>query len=133
MNYECTARSNYFRVQDEAAFRAWARTRDLHLTETVVGGELSLMMEPRDDGGWPSHWYNVETNEGGECDIPQELARHLHPEDVAVLMEAGHEGHRHVAGMALAVNAQGETRIISLADIYERARELGPRVTRAEL
>ncbi|MBN1511988.1 MAG: hypothetical protein JXB13_08225 [Phycisphaerae bacterium] len=139
MNYECTARSNYFRVKDEAAFRQWAESRGLDVLANdnnvlVAGGppERLFAIHPVDEHGWPTFGYDEQADQEYEFDLFVELARHLHVEDVAVLMEVGHEGLRYVAAYAVAVNAQGETEQASLEEIYERADKLAARVTRAE-
>jgi hypothetical protein len=132
MNYEATARSNYFRVKDEGAFRQWADRLGLTVAATDLADGRYLAIWPFDGGPWPSTWHNIDTGEEGECDVVVELARHLHDDDVAILMEAGNEGSRFVAAVALAVNARGETRRVALEDIYEKAQELGTQVTRAE-
>lgn len=139
MNYEATARSNYFRVKDEAAFRTWADSRGLDAIASdnnvlVAGGtpERLFFISPLDGGPWPSDYCDPETEADRDFDLVAELAQHLHPEDVAVLMEVGYEGSRYVAGVALAVNAQGQTRRVCLDDIYELAKDLGRQVTLAE-
>ncbi len=132
MNYEATARSNYFRVKDDAEFRQWAQRRSLYVIPTEQGGQNYFMIQPSSDGSWPSEYLNDDTGNIEEFDLVPELARHLRDEDVAVLMEVGHEGARYVAGVALAVNARGEIRRVSLEDIYELAKGLGPQVTEAE-
>jgi hypothetical protein len=133
MNYTSTARSNYFRVKDEAAFRLWAQQRHLYVSQAQVEGQPLFMIEPMsDENGWPSYWYDREADEEHDCDIPEELAAFLDAGDVGVLLEVGNEGSRYVAGTAVAVNAQGGQRRVSLDDIYEKAADLGPRVTKAE-
>jgi hypothetical protein len=132
MNYEASARSNYFRVKDEGAFRQWADRLGLSVAPTDLDDGRYFAIWPFDGGSWPSSWHNIDTDEEGQCDVVVELARHLYDGGVAVLMEVGHEGLRSVAGVALAVNAKGETRHVALEEIYDKARELGTRVIRAE-
>jgi molybdopterin biosynthesis enzyme len=57
--------------------------------------------------------------------------KHLHDEDVAVLMEAGAEKLRYVSGWAVAVNSKGDLVEIGLSDIYEKAKHLGKNITQA--
>lgn len=52
-----------------------------------------------------------------------ELAEHLQDDSVAVLMEAGAEKLRYVAGWAAAVNAKGEVVEIGLHAIYDMAKQ----------
>ena len=73
-----------------------------------------------------------ENDEVEEIDLAGELAVHLEDGWVAVLMEAGAEKCRYVANWALAVNSKGETRRVSLEDIYELAGQIGEHVTEAE-
>jgi hypothetical protein len=47
-------------------------------------------------------------------------------------MEVGSKKSRFVGGWALAVNANGVSRYLSLEDIYEMARPMGEHVTEAE-
>jgi len=51
---------------------------------------------------------------------------------VAIMMEAGAEKCRYINAYALAVNSKGETKEISLDQIYELAQPLGEHITRAE-
>jgi hypothetical protein len=84
-----------------------------------------------DGDGWPGSRVN-EDGEVEEIDLAAELSAHLEEGWVAVLMEAGAEKCRYVAGWALAVNSKGETRQVSLQDIYDLARQIGEHVTKAE-
>lgn len=119
-NYYCAARSNYFKVKDAAAFKAW--------TETIIGlgvwekedGTFGLYDDGNDSCGWPS-WMEDEEGETFELDLLTELSAHLTEDSVAVLMEAGAEKLRYVRGCANAVNSKGEIVSISLGDIYRLA------------
>lgn len=57
--------------------------------------------------------------------IPDLVAAHLVDGDVAVFLEVGAEKMRYLGGIAYAVNSQGESRTVSLEDIYEQAKPLG--------
>lgn len=48
-----------------------------------------------------------------------------------IFTEAGHEKYRYVGGWALAFNSSGESIRISLDDIYDQAKSLGPDITEA--
>jgi hypothetical protein len=128
-DYVAHARSNYFAVTDPKAFEALCRrwdlrviTKDLTPNETLYG---FLCM----DGSLPGTSYlDDETDEEIEADFYAELAALLVDGDVAVLCEAGYEGHRYVTGYALALNRQNEQIAINIDDIYDRAKTLGSRV-----
>jgi len=144
-NYEAACRSNYFRVKDEQAFRAWAKARNLEIFPSgpdrefcdqydevsEVSDHQQSFMISHEDGTWPVFFYD-DNDKDCECDVVEELAQHLHPDDIAVLMEAGHEKLRYVCGHAIAVNAKGETVAIHLSDIYDKARHLGENLTFCE-
>jgi len=84
-----------------------------------------------DGDGWPSNRVN-ENDEVVDIDLVRDLAAHLEDGWVAVLMEAGAEKCRYVTGWALGLNSKGETRRVSLEDIYELAGQIGEHVTKAE-
>jgi hypothetical protein len=139
-NYYATARSNYFAVRDEQAFREWAKILGLEILEPVhrdkvADGIRRYGITPRngdDSGGWPTSHYNEETDECEDIDVTGQLSAHLADDEVAILMEVGNEKLRYVCGYAVAVNHQGKTVHINLASIYRKALKLGSKITRAE-
>lgn len=88
-----------------------------------------MILISRAEGGWTTVGFD-ETNEEIELDLPAVVAEHLVDGDVAVLMECGSEKLRYLTGYATAVNAAGETKQITLDDIYELADTLGSSVER---
>jgi len=139
-NYYATARSNYFAVKDEQAFRAWATLRGLTILEPdfqdiTADGISRFGIAPGDDddsGSWPTVHFNDETGEDDDIDIAQQLAEHLADDEVAVLIEVGNEKLRYMIGTAEAVNNKGESVFVDLETIYESALTLGKNITRAE-
>jgi hypothetical protein len=133
-NYYATARSNYFKVKDVAAFREWATPINIEVIEGdgKHEGLVCLIADDGDQNGWPSWRPGEGDGEDTEIDLAQEIAAHLVDGHVAILMEAGAEKVRYVSGWAMAVNSKGETESVSLQDIYEMAEHLGEHVTRAE-
>jgi hypothetical protein len=134
-NYHATARSNYFKVKDLEAFNNWCRSLEIEPIDGDPGdnkaGLVAMISDTPDGDGWPSSRVN-ENDEAVEVDLAAELSAHLEDGWVAVLMESGAEKCRYVSGWALAVNSKGETRHLSLQDIYELARQLREHVTEAE-
>lgn len=138
-NYYATARSNYFAVKDEKAFREWAEQIGLTILEPdhstkVADGIPRFGITPGDcddSGGWPTSLYNEETDDFDDIDVSDELAPHLCDGEVAILMEVGNEKLRYVSGDAVAVNNKGESKYLNLDDIYKVAKKLGPNITRA--
>ena len=138
-NYYATARSNYFAVKDEKAFREWTALLGLTILEPthhdkVADGVPRFGIAPGDfdEGGWPSCRYNEITGDDDEIDVIGQLSAHLADDEVAVLMEVGNEKLRYVSGTATAVNSKGEIAHLDLDSIYELARALGPNITLAE-
>ncbi len=139
-NYYATARSNYFAVKDETAFREWAGILGLTILEPdhrdkTADGLLRLGIASGyndDSGGWPTSLTDEETGDYEDIDVAEQLVAHLADGEVAVLIEAGNEKLRYISGLAVAVNNKGRTVIVDLDSIYTAARKLGPNITRAE-
>ena len=137
-NYYATARSNYFAVKNEKAFREWADGLGLTILEQQEinsDGIPRFGISPGDDGdsgGWPTSTSDAETGDCEDIDVADQLAAHLADDEVAVLLEAGSEKLRYVTGTAVAVNHKGEHVILTIESIYESARALGTNITRAE-
>ena len=132
-NWYGMSRSNYFRVKNDDAFLAWAAT--LPGVETISDTEGRHGLLGDDEGYWPS-WRYEETDDGEvehEIDIIHELAEHLADGEVAVLVRAGHEKSRYATGRSLAFDNSGETVVVDINDVYDRAlAKFGVRPTAAE-
>lgn len=137
--YVASARTNYFRVRDRAAF-----TEDLdrffpNWGHNVVDGDDndpqgSLAVLDTDGFGWPTCEYDEYDEVEGALDevsLLDIIQRHLVDGDVAVLQECGHEKARYVTGVAVAVNSTGDIVMVSLDDVYEKAKTLGATITAA--
>ena len=136
-NYTAIVRSNYFRVKNESAFRMEIdRMEDISVNANGV--EKELLMICRDDGDSLPGWYDMDEYGSYYDDEPPEIdwvdffRRHLEDEEVAIIMEVGHEKLRYLTGVATAYNNKGETDYVSLGEIYQRAEKLGKNVTEAE-
>lgn len=126
-NYVPTARTNYFKVRDPEAFTAW------------VGQYSGVRVVPDDEDeslrallfeqGLPTQL--AEEEDDGH-DFLGELAEHLPDGWVAVYEEVGYEKMRYLVGYAMAINNKGETKEISISEIYERAKALGEHISVAE-
>jgi len=132
--YTSSARTNYFRVKDVDAFNKWIK--QFRGLETIVQERQGTVGILFDDGVPTYRWGTIEGDEIDfnevEIDFMEELALHLADEEVAVLQEVGAENLRFVNGYAIAVNNKGGRRDISLENIYDLAKELGSKITRAE-
>ena len=114
-NYEGASRTNYFKVKDESAFRAWAEKFSLEVIEQ--DGLFGVLPGNTDEGTF--HLFDEELDD--TRDICDDIAEHLTDDSIAVVMEAGHEKLRYVSGWAVAINSKGERVQIVLDDIYEQA------------
>jgi hypothetical protein len=118
MDYLSVGRTNYFKVKDEGVFLKWLK--DLGMLEPVklATGAYCILAED----GFPSF---TEDENGDLLDIEfhEQLAEHLSPGEVAVLMEVGSEGQRYHAGYALAVDSTKKSVEVNLDSIYELAAE----------
>lgn len=124
-NYYGVFRSNRFHVRDRDRFHAWAETiPDLDVLEED-GRMLLVPSEWSDGGGLPGL---RETGDGEHegIDFVDELAPHVAPGAVAVLVEAGSSRLRYLTGTALAIRGADDPagwaiERIHLDDIYEKA------------
>lgn len=113
------ARSNYFKVKDMTAFRAWIQSLDLDFTTDIDDPDAIALLSETEHGTWP--YKNKEDEE--IPDFALALSEHLAPGQVAVLMEVGHEKMCYLTGYATAINDKGKRIDIALSDIYKMARE----------
>jgi len=132
-NYYEQSRSNYVKVKDKEAFRAFVERFGgaVELIEDDKGGVGFLAQE-----GIPSTYMPDDSgNEPEEVDFVTEAAGHLADHEVLIVMGTGYEKMRYLVGYAIAINNKKERRELDLAQIYELARQLTrkpKRITRAE-
>jgi hypothetical protein len=110
---------NYFRVKDATAFEAWCHTRSLDFWTKHYGGvgdRYAVSADTGDSAGWPCY-----DSKQDDIDLTGELAKHLDPRDIAVLIEIGSEKLRYLTGIATAVHHSGRTLHVDLNEIYDRA------------
>lgn len=128
-NYYGSARSNYFQVKDKEAFVAHCERLSLGVwddqKDDQKDGRVGVYGE--DEGGWPSSYWDEEANDDVEFDVVEEIQKHLADGEVCILMEAGAEKLRYVAGTAVAFNNKGDLKEINLGQIYDLAKELTDR------
>lgn len=129
-NYYGTARTSYWLPKSRQELER--ELEPLPVTVVEHGTEPGLVAILCDDeGGWPSYLIDEDTDEDVEIDIVDLIGRHLADDHVAVVMEVGAEKLRYLTGYAVAVNNRLERRQIHLDDIYDLARQLGPKVGHA--
>ncbi len=127
-NWHGHARSNYFTVKDEAAFRSWAAKRGLEVWEETEekpadGKDPRKLfgVAPDDDisdsGGWPVFIFDAD-EDNYEVDLVAELAELIQDDQIVVFKEVGSEKLRYINGHATAFNSTGERIDLDLDDIY---------------
>ena len=121
-NYECTYRTNYFRVTDEEKYK--------EIMEKLRKGSNYLMDFTTKDGthGFGGEgglgYYDEETDDWDPDYWMEELKDILHPEDACILMESGNEKLRYVVGYAMIITSK-EVKCINLREeAMKVAREL---------
>lgn len=130
-NYYESARSNYFLVKDAEKFK--------EVADNISG--IEIVSKPDDEGntlvaliGDGEYWPNyIQTEDDDEEEIVWEdiFAEHLADGWVAIFMGAGAEKLRYINGWAVAYNNKGESKVITLDDIYDVAKGLGSNITQA--
>lgn len=132
-NYNATARSNYVRVKNLAEVRRLLAERAPEITicesHKNPGTVAFLVGGMSDTGCWPSIYPLDADGRPDDDAVPDEfgdfLAPHLEEGEVLILVEAGAEKLRYVAGWARAVrvrNGAVESLTVSLDDIYTSVR-----------
>ena len=120
-NYEGTFRSNYFGVKNVDAFRQFCKKHNLEFIEK--DSRCGFLMTDGTEGGFSISGWDSENEE--ETDVLAEIAEHLAADQVAIVMEVGQEKLRYLVGRAWLVNADGEQKFLSLADLaLEAAKTL---------
>ena len=118
-NWYGQSRSNYFKVKNASAFKAWANA--LHRQVWSDGDELFALAD-NSEGFWPHERWDEEAEEGIDCDFGVELQGHLADGEVAILMTTGAEKLRYLTGYAVALNADGRRLDVNLDNIYDKVR-----------
>jgi hypothetical protein len=133
-NYYGQARSNYFAVKDEQAFRADIEKCDVHLlTHTTEDGQtLFGVMDSEGSDSPMDTWFAWSADD--ETDEPEMtwsefFQKHLADGWVAILVEIGSEKYRFLNGVATAYNNKDDNRTIDLSSIVELGYQLGENVT----
>jgi hypothetical protein len=126
-----TARTNYFKVKDLEAFKAFVDSLSCCVL-IEKDGRFGFYSDDQ-HGSFPSTICNDETGEHETVDVIEVTAGHLAEGEVAVFMEAGSEKQRYISAWSEAINHKGERVSINIDEIYALAeRELGVKPTTAE-
>lgn len=121
-NWYGTARSNYFRVKDEVAFKKWVETLgEITLFTHDDKPGLFALASRGEFGDWPNWRFTSDGTDSEHLDLLEELWPHLAQGEVAVIMESGAEKLRYVTGWSEAVNWHGKRVAVHLDDIYAKA------------
>jgi hypothetical protein len=144
------ARSNYFRVQDIAAFKKWADRRSLYVEEHLLYGNHCFAIsrsefashkyfdsEPYDD------WllgYETDGDQNGADDfldiyvIAEELSEYLAEGSVAVLLRVGSMKLQDITAYGVAINNAKDTEELYISQaILEKAESLGTEITHVRM
>jgi len=120
-DYISSARTNYFKVKDEEAFRDFAVDHDFEVIEQK--GLFGLIGE----------LFNVTDDDGEALDVDDLIRPHLAPGEVCVAITVGQENMRYLSGCAVAFDSTDRVVEVSLLDIYAQAEKLfGVLPTKAE-
>ncbi len=130
-NWYGTARTNYFRVKDPTAFKAWIESLPSCVLIEQDGG-LFGFYSTDDSGGFPCDRFDEASGEHVDFELADELVPHLAEGEVAILTQAGAEKVRYITGYALAITWDGRSTAVDLDDIYDKVQaEFGITPTKA--
>ena len=129
-----TARSNYFKVRDNEAFKVFMQDLSSMFAEyDDVDNTWWLRTDDYGNGGFDWTIYDEDFEPDDSVNAMDEFASHLQEGEVAIFLEAGAEKLRYITGNALAIAWTGEIIEIDLTDIYELvAKKYGIEPCRAE-
>lgn len=113
-NYYSVGRTNYFTVRDTAVLEQLLSDSGIELEQ---GRDGSVVLLDGEGTGWSI--YPEDSDE--EIYLPDVIAGHLNPGQVAVFQSVGSEKLRYLGATAVAVNDRGEQVIVDLGDIYAAA------------
>jgi hypothetical protein len=120
-NYYENARTNYFKVKDEAKFNEFLCSLSGLDSYKDKEGRHAIFFDY--ESGVPSSRFNEKTKDYDEVDFLGELSNHLTDDSVAIVMGAGAEKLRYINGYAEAINSKGERVGINISDIYDLAKQ----------
>lgn len=121
-NYIPVWRSNYFKVKDDDAFKAWLETVP-YCDATQEEKGWVLLQDDIGEMGIPAFRYDEETDEDIEFDLLDEIYPHLQEGEICIVQEIGFEKLRYLVGYSIAVNWKGEQVSCGINDIYRLAQE----------
>ena len=122
-NYMALVRSNYIKVKDVSAWKAfckrWGLTpiEDSQKRQGFTGEEL-------EDGLRTDYVLDQETGEEKEADFFKEISQELASGQVAIIIQIGWEKMRYLTGWAWAINSKGVNKRSDLSDIYKVAEKM---------
>jgi len=132
-NYYESARTNYFQVKDIDAFKSELEMfKALEVVPSERDGKTYVCLLNDNENGFPFDIYDDSLEDYVEIDWEAIFTKHLQDDSVAIIIGSGSERLRYIRGYAFAFNNKGETKFLSLDDIYEMAKPLGSDIQKAE-
>lgn len=117
--YHGVGRSNYFAVKDVAALEEALRDSGIDVEHEPSHGEgVVVLINDNGDGG---DWQFWSESKDEDIYVPDLLADHLLPGEVAICVHIGNEKMRYLGGHAVATHADGRQITLRLSDIYDLA------------
>ena len=122
-NYYGRGRTNVFAVKDVQALRNALECQDFEVEERSPGCVAIFAADADGLGDW-SRWIDGDDGEDEEFFVPEMIAAHLQPDQVAVFVHAGSEKLRYVTGYSIAVHSDGRRIRLDLDEIIRVAAEV---------
>lgn len=129
--YYASARSNYFKVKNPAAFAKALKPYNVRIVAGRNGHKGKVSLQCTGENSWDWCDYDNDT----EKSAVEIIAPHLKKGEVCILMETGAESLRFIVGRAEAFDHTGKYTQIRLQEIYAKAAETfkGSNITLAEV
>lgn len=127
-NFYGSGRTNYVKVKDKDKFKELCEKYDF----TFIEQDGKVGFYTNNEDGDSTFWEEDENEDMQPTDTLPEFAELMKDNEVLVFQRIGNEKMRYLVGEAIAYNNKGKSVVVSINDIYAKAKKLGKNISIAE-
>lgn len=121
-NYYGKGRTNEFAVKDIDALKEALKGTEVEVVQRGEGNTVVLLLDDGDCSDFSLYlWGDEEGAEDEYMFVPDMIAEHLQPGQIAVFQHSGWEKLRYTDAWAIAVHSDGRQVRVSIHDVYDAA------------